>query len=120
MIFSIYIDIRLLQFGQFILSLLGIINFLLVCFKRHELFSWLLAYLSLTIGLAFTPFALTNEILQLLSNFFYLLSVILIVIAILIEYIKTFKKQVNHPKIRDKFVIAASAIFIIVIEVFMR
>jgi methyl-accepting chemotaxis protein len=109
------LDYFLIQVGQFVVSLIASLNFLLVCIKRRELLPWFYAYFSLTIGLSITPFSRGNETLELLSNGLYLLSSILIVIAVFREYYQLFYKSKGKKlRIGDKIGAAAATLIPIV------
>jgi methyl-accepting chemotaxis protein len=115
------LDYFLVQIGQAILSVVATTNFLLVCIKRRDLLSWFFAYLSLTIGLVISPFSSTSTFLELISSVFYLLSAILIVIAVFREYYHLFlKNKGKHLNIRNKIgATVASVLPIVTLEVFM-
>ncbi len=115
------LDYMMVQIGQFVISLIASMNFLLVCIKRRDLLPWFYAYFSLTIGLAISPFSRVDATLELLSSVFYLLSAILIVIAVFREYYQMFiKKPGRGVQLRDKLAaIAAGTLPIIILEVFM-
>ena len=115
------LDYGLVQIGQFVISLMASLNFLLVCIKRRDLLPWFFAYFSLTIGLGISPFSSVDETLELLSSVFYLLSAILIVIAVFREYYQLFlKNQGKELRLRDKIgAVAATTIPIIILESFM-
>lgn len=115
------LDYMLVQTGQFVISLIASLNFLLVCIKRRDLLPWFYAYFSLTIGLGISPFSRVDATLELLSSVFYLLSAILIVIAVFREYYQLFiKKQGKGLQLRDKLgAVAAGALPIIILESFM-
>ena len=115
------LDYFSVQIWQFIISLIASINFLLVCIKRRDLLPWFYAYFSLTIGLIIVPFSRTVETLELLSNFFYLLSAILIVIAVFREYYQLFiKMQGKGLKLRNKLgLLTAGTLPVVILESFM-
>jgi len=115
------LDYITVQIGQFVISLAASINFLLVCIKRRDLLPWFYAYLSLTIGLGISPFSRTDQTLELLSSVFYLLSAILIVIAVFREYYQLFYKNKGKKlRIGNKIGAAAASIIpIVTLEVFM-
>jgi len=115
------LDYFLVQVGQFVISLIASMNFLLVCIKRRDLLPWFYAYFTLTIGLAFSPFSRFDAIIELVSSILYLLSAILIVIAVFREYFKLFiKKRGQGLQLRDKIgAVAAATLPIVILEVFM-
>ena len=115
------LDYFMVQVGQFVISLIASMNFLLVCIKRRDLLPWFYAYFSLTIGLGISPFSRFDAIIELLSSVFYLLSAILIVIAVFREYYQMFiKKPGQGPRFRDKIgAVAATTLPIVILEVFM-
>ena len=115
------LDYFLVQVGQAILSVFATSNFLLVCIKRRDLLPWFYAYLSLTIGLIISPFVSTSAMIELISSAFYLLSAILIIIAVFREYYYLFLKNNGKPiNIRNKIgATIATVLPILTLEVFM-
>lgn len=82
---------QITQIGQSVLCLLGTVVFAYACRIRKDLRSWLYAYISLTIGLILGIVQEeSSSTIGLLANVFYLMSALLICLAVFREYKETF------------------------------
>ena len=103
MVEPILLNQQLTQIGQSVLCLIGTTVFAIACRIRKDLRPWLYAYVSLTIGLflGIIQEEATSTI-GLFANLFYLMSALLICVAVFREYKKTFQKGERNelkPKI---------------------
>jgi len=108
-----------LNMGQTFLLAIGLVIFFLVVRERKDLRTWLIAYFALEVGFIFSNVSyLTGvETFNLISSVFYLLSAILICVAIGLEYYQTFLAG-NIEKSKLKGLIGAS-IALIALEIGM-
>jgi len=85
---------QITQIGQSVLCLLGTLVFAYACRIRKDLRSWLYAYISLTVGLFLGIVQEeSSSTIGLLANVFYLMSALLICVAVFREYKETFRSS---------------------------
>ena len=93
MVEPILLNQQLTLIGQAIICLIGTSVFGIACRIRKDLRSWLYAYVSLTIGLFFGIVQEeTTSPIGLFASLFYLMSALLICVAVFREYRITFQK----------------------------
>ena len=105
-----------------IITVIATIIFAYVCTRRRELLLWFIAVAATTVGLIFSAInTAINGNLDLVSNGFFVIGVILIFVAALTEYYQTFIKQKVSKSQLNKLVPAAAVINPIVIgmEIFI-
>lgn len=89
-----YLNQQITQIGQSIICLIGTVVFAYACRIRKDLRGWLWAYISLTIGLFLGVIqGETTSPISLIANISYLMSAVLICIAVFKEYRQTFRKK---------------------------
>ncbi|MEE9377002.1 MAG: HAMP domain-containing sensor histidine kinase [Candidatus Lokiarchaeia archaeon] len=82
-----------LHLSTTIVIILATLIFASVCFKRRDLYSWLLAYISATLSELFRLFSQEQyDTLELVAITFSALSVLIFIIAVSQEYYRTFSK----------------------------
>jgi PAS domain S-box-containing protein len=72
-----------------IYSLITVTTFAIITMKRRQLYSWLPALVSYVIGSWFIFLKFLNPIVRVIGNLFYMVSIILFVTIISIDYYKT-------------------------------
>ena len=84
-------DYFVMHLSTTIVIILATLIFANVCFKRRELFSWLLAYISATLSEVFRLFSQEQyDTLELVAITFSALSLLVFIIAVSQEYYQTF------------------------------
>ena len=84
-------DYFVMHLSTTIVIILATLIFASVCFKRRELFSWLLAYISATLSEVFRLFSQEQyDTLELVAITFSALSLLVFIIAVSQEYYQTF------------------------------
>ena len=105
-----------------IITVIATIIFAYVCTRRRELLLWFIAVTATTVGLIFSAInTAINGNLDLVSNGFFVIGVIVIFLAVLTEYYQTFIKQKVSKSQLNKLVPAAAVInpIIIGMEIFI-
>lgn len=113
-----------------ILAVMGTGTFTYAVYQRRELISWLPAYATIAIGQVAAPFSVEKgDIPNTLSLMLSLGGVLIIIVAVFIEYRKTFHKGRENPKqilmqatpaaIISTISISSVMLVIIVIGIFM-
>ncbi|MFW9936496.1 MAG: ATP-binding protein [Candidatus Thorarchaeota archaeon] len=103
------IEISILEFALSILTILGLIIFIIAQTKRKDLLYWLFAYTLLTVGYVTNQIRMFFIIFELISFLFFTLAAIFLFIASLIEYFQTFlrKDVIKRSLIINKVILLA-------------
>jgi hypothetical protein len=97
MVEPILLNQQITQIGQSVFCLIGTVVFAYACKFRKDLRSWLYAYISLTVGLFLGIVQEeSSSTIGLLANVFYLMSAVLICVAVFKEYKQTFHKGLEN------------------------
>ena len=97
MVEPIFLNQQITQIGQSVFCLIGTVVFAYACKFRKDLRSWLYAYISLTVGLFLGIVQEeSSSTIGLLANVFYLMSAVLICVAVFKEYKQTFHKGLEN------------------------
>jgi len=102
------IEISILEFALSILTILGLIIFIIAQIKRKDLLYWLFAYTMLTFGYVTNQIRMFFISFELISFIFFTLAAICLFIATLIEYFQTFlnKDVIKRTNINKVIILA--------------
>jgi len=102
------IEISILEFALSILTIVGLIIFLIAQIKRKDLLYWLFAYTMLTFGYVTNQIRMFFIIFEVISFLFFTLAAICLFIASLIEYFQTFlnKDAIKRSNINKVIILA--------------